>query len=157
MNNREGAARTWLSQAENDLTAARLLLRNGFFAQACFLSHQVTEKALKAVAYYDGDDEVTGHRLRELTTGLQTAHPKLSDCFGIAGLLDRYYIPTRYPSAPNGTAPFEAYTKEQATEAIEGAGQVVSIAKDQTTVRERWWTRPRAMFRKLLGSVVRVR
>ena len=151
MNNREGAARTWLRQAENDLAAARLLLRNGFFAHACFLSHQVAEKSLRAVAYYDGDDEVTGHSLRELASGLRRAHPKLSDCFGIAGLLDRYYIPTRYPSAPTGAAPFEAYTKEQATEALEGAEQVVSIAKDQTKVRERWWTRPRALFRKLLG------
>ena len=34
MKNSEADARRWLRQAENDLAAARALLREGFFAQA---------------------------------------------------------------------------------------------------------------------------
>ena len=56
-------ARRWLAQAQDDLAFARLGLREGFFAQACFLSQQAGEKALKALRYLRGDRRVLGHSL----------------------------------------------------------------------------------------------
>ena len=44
----------WLKQAENDLEFARLGLREGFFAQVCFLAQQSAEKAVKAIGYLHG-------------------------------------------------------------------------------------------------------
>jgi HEPN domain-containing protein len=61
----------WLRQAENDLAFARLALRERFFAQACFLSQQVSEKAVKAIAYAAGERLVVGHSLVELVERLR--------------------------------------------------------------------------------------
>ena len=44
-------AQRWWKQAENDLGYAELGFREGYYAQACFQSHQVAEKALKALHY----------------------------------------------------------------------------------------------------------
>lgn len=78
MKNSKGDAQRWLRQAENDLEAARILLREGFFSQVCFAAHQVAEKVLKALAYYRGDRHVVGHSLLELLQGLGTTPPQLS-------------------------------------------------------------------------------
>ena len=72
-------ARRWLRQAENDLAFARLAIREGFFAQACFMSHQIAEKALKALSYHRGDRYVTGHSLVELALGLESSYPQVSE------------------------------------------------------------------------------
>jgi len=56
----------WMKQAENDLEFARLVQREGFFAQACFISQQAGEKALKSLRYARGERFVFGHSLREL-------------------------------------------------------------------------------------------
>ena len=44
-------------------------------------------------------------------------------------MLDQYYIPTRYPDALPGSAPFEVYGSSQASSAIETAALVVETAK----------------------------
>lgn len=56
-------ARRWLAQAENDLAFAELGLREGFFAQTCFICQQAAEKALKALCYLRGDRVVLGDSL----------------------------------------------------------------------------------------------
>ena len=124
-----GDALRWLRQAENDLSAARLLQRQDFYAQACFMAHQVEEKALKALAYYRGDRFVTGHSLMELEANLLPTYPQLSEYRRLMGILDQHYVPTRYPNALPGSVPFEVYTRGQAKEAVNGAGQVVEAAK----------------------------
>ena len=43
----EAEARRWLAQAESDLAFAEVGVREGFFAQACFICQQAGEKALK--------------------------------------------------------------------------------------------------------------
>jgi HEPN domain-containing protein len=48
---RRTEALRWLRQAENDLGYARLGLKEGYYAQACFLSQQICEKALKSIHY----------------------------------------------------------------------------------------------------------
>lgn len=39
----------WLGQAERDLQSARWQADGGFFEWTCFICHQASEKALKAV------------------------------------------------------------------------------------------------------------
>ena len=75
----------------SDLAATRSLLRDDFFAQACFMSHQVAEKALKALAYHRGDRFVTGHLLTELVARLESTYSDVSDFRRLASTLDRYY------------------------------------------------------------------
>ena len=128
MKNSETEARRWLRQAENDLSAPELMFREGFFAQACFMAHQVAEKALKGLAYYRDDRFVTGHWLLNLVSTLEPSYPSVSVFHSLARTLDRYYIPTRYPNALPGSVPFEVYERDDADAAVSGAGQVVRAA-----------------------------
>jgi HEPN domain-containing protein len=47
-------AQRWLSQAKNDLEAAKWNSEGKFYAQACFFSQQAAEKALIAYRYPNG-------------------------------------------------------------------------------------------------------
>ena len=59
----EAEARRWLAQAESDLAFAEVGVREGFFAQACFICQQAGEKALKALHYRRGARMVLVTRL----------------------------------------------------------------------------------------------
>ena len=129
MKNSHVEARRWLRQAENDLEFARLATREEFFAQACFTAHQVIEKSLKALAYLRGDRYVIGHSLTDLISDLQGTYGGLADFRRVAGKVDRYYVPTRYPDAIPGGVPFEAFDEAEAKEAVEVAGRIIELAK----------------------------
>lgn len=118
----------WLAQAASDLAFARVGVREGFYAQSCFICQQAAEKALKALHYAAGARVVLGHSLVELLaqlpagaapTGLRTA----------AQQLDQYYIPTRYPNGLPGGVPAEVFTHEQATEALAFAQEFLAQAR----------------------------
>ena len=94
------------------------------------MAHQVAEKALKAMAYKWGDRVVVGHSLLELVSNLETTYPQLSVYQKLAGILDQYYVPTRYPNALPGSVPFEVYGQDQEEDAVKGAGQVVDTARE---------------------------
>lgn len=118
MNDPRAEAERWLRQAENDLAFARRGLAEGFFAQACFLCQQAGEKAVKAVHYRTGERLVFGHSVFQLMKPLADRIPGAESLLDAAGLLDQYYIPTRYPNGLPDGAPFEVYTKAQAEEAV---------------------------------------
>jgi HEPN domain-containing protein len=83
-------AHRWLLQGENDLRFAELAVREGFYAQACFICQQSGEKALKAVAYALGDRQVVGHSLFVLVEKLKGVYPDLASLSEDAGILDQY-------------------------------------------------------------------
>ena len=122
-------ARRWLAQAENDLAAANVMLREGFYAQACFMAQQTAEKALQALAYNKGERRVTSHSLQDLLSGLQGSYPQLSEHSKSARTLDQYYVATRYPDVLAGALPSETYDQEQAEDAVTRAEGVVDLAK----------------------------
>ena len=101
---RAEAAR-WLAQAESDLAFAELGLREGFFAQACFVCQQTAEKALKALRYLGGARVVLGHSVVELLDSLIAEHADLAGLREGAQQLDQYYVPTRYPNGLAGRRP----------------------------------------------------
>ncbi len=129
MKNRAGNAGRWLRQAEHDLAVARVVLREAFHSQACFMAHQVGEKTLKALAYYRGDRFVVGHSLMSLADALEATYPQLAKYRKLVRVLDRYYIPTRYPDAVPGGLPFEVYDDpDEAQAAVDGAASMVETA-----------------------------
>ena len=113
-----------MRQAGYDLESARLMMREGFYSQVCFMSQQVAEKTLKALAYYRGDSDVGGHTLRALLSSLELSYPELSRFYEVTETLESYYIPTRYPDALPGGAPFEVYLYEDAEEALYNAERI---------------------------------
>ncbi|HEV8130805.1 MAG TPA: HEPN domain-containing protein [Acidobacteriota bacterium] len=129
MKNGPKEAQRWLAQAENDLEFAQLALREKFYAQACFISQQIGEKALKAVAYFHGERFVLGHSILELVNRLKVKDTSIAELSELAGVLDQYYIPTRYPNGLPDGVPFQFFNQRQAQEAVEGARRLVDTAR----------------------------
>ncbi len=125
-------ARRWLAQADSDLAFAEIGLREGFFAQTCFICQQAGEKALKALCYLRGDRVVLGHSLVELLEALSGTHAAIREIREGAQQLDQYYVPTRYPNGLPGGVPAEVFTRGQAEEAIAIARRIAAFARDVT-------------------------
>jgi HEPN domain-containing protein len=124
-----GPAARWLAQARSDLAFAELGLREGFFAQACFVCQQAAEKALKALHYLGGARVVLGDSLVELLDPLLAEHHALADLREAAQQLDQYYVPTRYPNGLPGGVPAEVFTKRQAEEAVGLAHRFITVTR----------------------------
>lgn len=117
-------ARDWLAQAERDLQHARNDLSSGFHEWACFSAHQAAEKALKALHQHLGS-EVWGHSAKRLIDELPAGvvvSPALLDS---ARVLDRFYIPTRYPNGFDYGKPADYYTETDSRQAIDCAEAIV--------------------------------
>ena len=87
-----------------------------------FLSQQSLEKAMKALwLYVDGDP--WRHSIQKLV--MQFPRPEmLSDVqqwVEYAGLLDRFYTPTRYPNGLPDLTPGQVYVANDSLQAIEKA------------------------------------
>jgi HEPN domain-containing protein len=110
-------ARGWLTTAEDDLDTAMILKREGNYAHSCFHSQQAGEKALKDLWYF-ADADPWGHSIRKLIEDLE---PVNSGFFSIvqplnrvAMVLDRFYVPTRYPNGLPDITPDKAFGEEDA-------------------------------------------
>jgi len=114
-----------LATSKDDLEAGKILMDAGKSAQACFFFQQAGEKALKAL-WYSLDLDPWGHSVRKLILDL----PESSDltpvkaCADKAALLDKYYIPTRYPNGLPDLTPGEVYTLEDAERGLEAATHI---------------------------------
>ncbi|MBI2860604.1 MAG: HEPN domain-containing protein [Chloroflexi bacterium] len=124
-------AKDWLAQAERDLQHARHALDDGDYEWACFAAHQASEKALKATFQSIGAQVLVGHSLRDMLVELKRTLPVPPVLLEAARVLDRHYIPTRYPDAHPAGAPFQFYTKKEATQAINHASKVIGFSKSR--------------------------
>ncbi len=122
-------AHRWLAQADDDLQFARVGLKEGFFAQACFLSQQSGEKALKAMRYLRGERRVLGHSLVALVDSLADRLSNHREMRELAAELDLHYVPARYPNGLPDLAPFQAYSREQAKRAIDAADRILDTVR----------------------------
>jgi HEPN domain-containing protein len=123
----EGAR--WLQQAQIDLHWCRHLRDQGAWYLACFLAQQVAEKALKAFLYAQGEELVIGHSVRQLCAHAGVYDPNFQQTLSRWGVLDSYYIPTRYPNGLPGDIPANVYNQEVADSAVQLAVEVVSAVE----------------------------
>ena len=107
-----------------DLKDAKYSFEGKRFHLACFLSQQAAEKALKAFLYAKREENVFGHSVAELCTKVIMHNEKFRK-IKKASVLDKYYIPTRYPDG----LPYEMFDKEDAMKAISLASEVIKIVK----------------------------
>ena len=130
--NRQEAER-WLKTSEGDLETAVILLENKKYAHSCFHSQQASEKAVKAVWYFL-DADPWGHSITKLIRDLQYVDLKTMEQFETlkksAVLLDRYYIPTRYPNGLPDLTPEEAYLEEDAQACIQNAKKIMEATRN---------------------------
>ena len=123
--NQEG--KRWLLQAKEDLKWARHLAEQGGWHLACFLSQQVTEKALKAYLFAQGEEIVLGHSVARLVESALVYEQEFREAAKRWTILDGYYVPTRYPNGLPDGIPAEVYTQEAAFEAVSFAQEAVEF------------------------------
>lgn len=120
----------WLRQAEADLRHARHALEDEDFEWSCFAAHQAAEKALKAVFQKLGMD-AWGHTLTVLIGNLPSSAQLPPKLINYAKVLDKYYIPTRYPNGFETGAPTDFFTEEEAQNAIQYAEEILEFCRHQ--------------------------
>ena len=113
----------WLAFARQDLRMAELAFAEGIYNQVCFHAQQCAEKAIKGWLEQRGQTPPRTHRMADLLTLLPSdLMGELNDALG---LLDRFYIPTRYPDALPGTLPEGLPGERDAREALDMARQAL--------------------------------
>ena len=120
----------WLAQARRDLEHARQSIGLGHFEWACFAAQQAAEKAAKALHLHLGT-EAWGHSVFELLDGLPPDRRPSNSLLDLARMLDRHYIPPRYPNAHPSGPPSQFYTRADAEQGVAGAEAVVSYCERQ--------------------------
>lgn len=127
---RKAAARGWRESANQDARIANLLAETEPNA-ACFHAQQAGEKALKAALVFATDDIVRTHVLTLLLDELNAAgHPPPEAVLSAARLLDRYYIPTRYPDAVGDVDPARFFAPSDAHGAMSLTETIFTFVDD---------------------------
>jgi HEPN domain-containing protein len=121
-------SRDWWTQARHDLHAARENARLGIHDWACFMAQQAAEKAFKALIQHAGGD-AWGHSVRELAALLPDEITVPGELHEGLVLLDRYYIPTRYPNGIASGTPAETYGAKDAETAVGLSEQVLRFVE----------------------------
>jgi HEPN domain-containing protein len=118
----------WMKQAKYTLESASEDLQHGRYSWCCFKSQQAAEYAVKGLLYGLGLIPL-GHSVTKLLTRLERRGIQTKEILKHARLLDRHYIPTRYPNAHPEGAPFEYYDEGSAKEALRNAERILQAIK----------------------------
>lgn len=121
----------WLRQAALDLGDAELVAVHGRHALACFLCHQVAEKAVTAYLLARGAEHVWGNALADLCEDARLFDPSFDFLRSIAGQLDKHYLGARYPHTLPGGVPSEAYDADDSNRAIANAQQTLRFVVER--------------------------
>ena len=113
----------WLGFARQDLRIAELAMNEGLYNQVCFHSEQCVEKVLKAWLAEKGKRIPRTHSMADLLTLIPA--DVVADMAEEILLLDRFYIPTRYPDALPGSLEDGLPDKDEAQEALALATRVL--------------------------------
>ena len=124
------ARRRWLAQAEHQLEVTRALFDGGFWSDVCFMAEQTSQMALKAFLFGQGRRHILVHSIYELVLQCAEVEPKFEEAAEWGRVLDRYYIPTRYPDALAPPAvPFQTFIRQDAEQATRYAADIVQLVK----------------------------
>ena len=123
-------SKDWLAQALRDLEKANMDLKWGYYEWACFTAQQSAEKAVKGLFQHIHAD-AWGHSVSELLKELPDKLRPAEELIEDAIVLDRCYIPTRYPNGFDRGIPKDYFTKHDAEGACESAKKIVEFCKSK--------------------------
>ena len=106
-----------------------LLLRERRYHLVCFLAQQSAEKAAKALLYLQGVETPWGHSVYELLEEAAQEDPSLTSLVEKGAVLDKYYIPTRYPNGLPGGIPAKAFDLQDAERALGHAREILEAVR----------------------------
>jgi len=121
----KGQYSRWILFAKEDLSMAKLALKEKIYNQVCFHAHQCVEKSLKGVIQHTGSEQARTHKLVDLLLSVRVQFQ--GDLRDSILALDRFYIPTRYPDALPGSLPEGTPSENEAKEALDIAKKVLAI------------------------------
>jgi len=118
----------WFVFAEEDIKMAELAFKEKIYNQVCFHSQQGVEKILKG--YLESKNKLSPktHKLTDIASLIKNT--ELKNLKNEIILLDRFYIPTRYPDAIPGSLPEGLPTEKDAIEALRIAKKVMKLIKN---------------------------
>ncbi len=119
----------WLDEALDDYAAALDLHKLKRYSKACYFAHQACEKAAKALLIRKMGRYEAIHSVAELLKKASEAVSIPQELVSKASLLDRFYVPTRYPNAWPAGAPYKHYTAEDSEKALTYASEVLELVK----------------------------
>jgi len=114
----------WIEFSKKTLGSAKGDLERGDHNWARFKAQQAAEFAAKAVLHGLGRPAY-GHSVSALLQAFPGEHRPKEELLQMAKMLDRYYVPTRYPNAWAQGSPDEFYTLRDAEDAVISASAVV--------------------------------
>jgi HEPN domain-containing protein len=118
-----------LRQAQRDLDHARRDAADGYYEWGCFSAQQAAEKAVKAVYQHLGG-EAWGHAVKRLLEELPPEAGVTLPLVDAGRVLDRFYIPTRYPNGFDEGTPADYYAAEDCQIAIRCAEAILRFCAD---------------------------
>jgi len=121
----------WLTKADEDLSFAKLGLREKYFSQVCFLSQQVVEKCLKAYLIANKSPYPRLHKVVELALLCRGLKKDLEPYKLDLKSFDEFYIPTRYPDTIPGGLSSGLPNERDAQQAVEAAEKILTLVKEK--------------------------
>jgi len=122
-------SRDWMRQAEADLRHSKNSLSAGDYEWACFSAQQAAEKAVKAL-FQKLHQDAWGHSVSILLGSIPQEINVPQEIIDNAKILDKHYIPARYPNGFESGAPTDYYTRGEAETAVEIAGEIIEFCKN---------------------------
>ncbi len=118
----------WIRQADYDIEHAKVSLKAGHYEWACFAAQQSAEMAVKAVFESLGMG-TRGHSVSSLLLKLpEKLHPD-NALIDSSKILDRHYVPARYPNGLTEGSPRDAFTRTDAEEAVAIAERTIRFCR----------------------------
>ena len=120
----------WLEYARQDLKAGAAQAASGedLWFDVCFHAQQAAEKCLKALIVHKGEMYPKIHKLLDLL-GLVNRE-ELNELRDELAYVDKFYVPSRYPTQAIPTADGLPPTKEEGEKALEIANRVYRITEE---------------------------
>ncbi len=128
INNRD--YQRWIKSAKYTWESARRDYKAGDYVWACFKAHQASEKAVKALLWGIGSPKI-GHTITRLLRHLEALGIEVpKDIYEKAMVLDKYYIPTRYPDVWSEGSPEEYFSEKEAEKALSYANDIIEWVEE---------------------------
>ncbi|MHA2362566.1 MAG: HEPN domain-containing protein [Candidatus Hodarchaeales archaeon] len=125
----------WLQQAKWDLEHAKESIKLGHYEWACLAAQQAAEKSVKPLFIFL-KAEVWGYGIARLLSSLPAKYSPEKKLIDNAKILDRHYIPSRYPNGLVTGTPRESYTQKDAQESIQNAKKIIEYCESQISANK---------------------
>jgi len=127
-------AKRWLEESIEELKTAHWDLEGKQYNAVCFWCQQAAEKALKSYLYYVGERVIWEHSVGELAKKCANYDKNFTKLIEKGIILDKYYIPTRYPNGlPYPLVPTKSFTEDESAEALSLAEEIINLVKSKVT------------------------